>query len=64
MALEVELLDPIDIEPKSRFLVLARNMGQKALTKTWGALIPGADPVLIDTGASSAEIMQRLGVTG
>ena len=65
MALEVKLLDLIDIELESSFLVLARNMGQKALAKTWGTLILGGDdPILIDTGASSPEIMQRLGMTG
>src|ERR1051325_7458366 len=65
MALEVKLLDLIDIELESSFLVLARNMGQKARAKTWGSLILGGDdPILVDTGASSPEIMQRLGMTG
>ena len=65
MALEVKLLDLIDIELESSFLVLARNMGQKALAKTWGSLILGGDdPILVDTGASHPEIMQRLGMTG
>lgn len=54
-----------DIELESSFLVLARNMGQQALVKTWGSLILGGDdPILVDTGASSAEIMQRLGISG
>ncbi|MBA3375322.1 MAG: N-acyl homoserine lactonase family protein, partial [Actinobacteria bacterium] len=49
MALEVKLLDLIDIELESSFLVLARNMGQKALAKTWGSLILGGDdPILVD----------------
>ena len=65
MALEVKLLDLIDIELESSFLVLARNMGEKALAKTWGSLILGGDdPILVDTGASHPEIMQRLGMTG
>ncbi len=65
MALEVKLLDLIDIELESSFLVLARNMGQKARAKTWGSLILGGDdPILVDTGASHPEIMQRLGMTG
>ena len=65
MALEVKLLDLIDIELDSSFLVLARNMGQRALAKTWGTLILGGDdPILVDTGASHPEIMQRLGMTG
>ena len=38
---------------------------QKALAKTWGSLILGGDdPILVDTGASHPEIMQRLGMTG
>jgi glyoxylase-like metal-dependent hydrolase (beta-lactamase superfamily II) len=65
MALEVQLLDLIDIELESSFLVHARNMGQRARAKTWGSLILGGDdPILVDTGASSPEIMQRLGMTG
>ncbi len=65
MALEVKLLDLIDIELESSSIVLGRNMGQKARIKTWGSLILGGDdPILVDTGASSAEIMQRLGMTG
>ena len=52
MALEVKPLDLIDIELDSSFLVLARNMGQRALAKTWGTLILGGDdPILVDTGA-------------
>jgi glyoxylase-like metal-dependent hydrolase (beta-lactamase superfamily II) len=65
MALEIKLLDLIDIELESSFLVLARNMGIRSRVKTWGVLILGGDdPVLIDTGASSPEIMERLGMSG
>ena len=65
MALEVKLLDLIDIDLDSSFLVLGRNMGQTAHAKTWGVLILGGDdPIVIDTGALSAEIMHRLGMTG
>jgi len=65
MAYEIKLLDLIDIDLESSFLVLARNMGIKTRAKTWGCLILGGDdPILVDTGAMSAEIMQRLGMTG
>ena len=65
MALEVKLLDLIDIESNVELPLPARNMGQKALAKTWGSLILGGDdPILVDTGASHPEIMQRLGMTG
>src|SRR5579883_3066991 len=65
MALEIKLLDLIDIELDSSFLVLARNMGQTARVKTWGVLVLGGDdPILIDTGAVSEEIMGRLGMVG
>ncbi|HZR93677.1 MAG TPA: MBL fold metallo-hydrolase [Gaiellaceae bacterium] len=65
MAYEIKLLDLIDIELESSFLVLARNMGKLTRVKTWGCLILGGDdPILVDTGAMNAEIMQRLGMTG
>lgn len=65
MAYEIKMLDLIDIELESSFLVLARNMGQTTRVKTWGYLILGGDdPILVDTGAMNAEIMQRLGMTG
>ena len=51
MALEVKLLDLIDIELDSSFLVLARNMGQRALAKTWGTLILGGDDRFSSTAA-------------
>jgi glyoxylase-like metal-dependent hydrolase (beta-lactamase superfamily II) len=63
---EIKLLDLIDIELESSFLVLARNMGIRTRVKTWGYLIlgPDSDPILVDTGASHPEIMERLGMTG
>ena len=65
MGYEIKLLDLIDIELESSFLVLARNMGIRTRAKTWGCLVLGGDdPILVDTGATSAEIMQRLGMTG
>ena len=63
---EIKLLSLIDIELESSFLVLARNMGLKTRVPTWGVLILGnpVGPILVDTGASSPEIMERLGMTG
>jgi glyoxylase-like metal-dependent hydrolase (beta-lactamase superfamily II) len=62
---EIKILDLIDIELESSFLVLARNMGIKTRAKTWGYLLLGGDdPILVDTGAMNAEIMERLGMTG
>ena len=60
MAYEIKMLDLIDIELESSFLVLARNMGIRTRVKTWGYLILGADaePILVDTGASHPEIME------
>lgn len=65
MALEIKILDLIDIELESSFLVLAHDMGVRTRVKTWGYLILGGDdPILVDTGASHPEIMERLGMTG
>jgi glyoxylase-like metal-dependent hydrolase (beta-lactamase superfamily II) len=65
MGYEIKLLDLIDIELESSFLVLARNMGIKTRAKTWGFLIlGGSEPILVDTGARNTEIMERLGMTG
>jgi glyoxylase-like metal-dependent hydrolase (beta-lactamase superfamily II) len=66
MAMEIKLLDLIDIDLESSFLVLARNMGIRTRVKTWGVLILGNEggPILVDTGASHPEIMERLGMTG
>jgi glyoxylase-like metal-dependent hydrolase (beta-lactamase superfamily II) len=61
----IKLLDLIDIDLESSFLVLARNMGIKTRAKTWGFLLLGGnDPILVDTGARDAEIIGRLGMTG
>jgi len=63
---ELKLLSLLDVELESSFLVLARNMGIKTRVPTWGILILGnpEGPILVDTGARDAEIMQRLGMTG
>jgi glyoxylase-like metal-dependent hydrolase (beta-lactamase superfamily II) len=62
---DIKLLDLIDIELDPSFLVLGRGMGTTIRAKTWGCLILGGDdPILVDTGAMNAEIMQRLGMTG
>lgn len=66
MAYEIKLLDVLDIELESSFLVLARNMGQLTRVKTWSYLLlgPDAEPILVDTGASDPAIMERLGMRG
>jgi glyoxylase-like metal-dependent hydrolase (beta-lactamase superfamily II) len=66
MGHEIKLLSLIDIELESSFLVLARNMGVRTRAHTWGLLILGNEvgPILVDTGASSTEIMERLHMTG
>src|SRR6266540_1596522 len=63
---ELKLLSLTDVEVESSFLVLARNMGTKVWVHTWGILILGspAGPILVDTGASHPEIMERLGMRG
>src|SRR5256714_4125133 len=65
MALEIKLLNLIDIELDSSLLVLARNRGVRVKAPTFGFLILGGDdPIMVDTGAKSAEIMHRLGMEG
>ncbi len=66
MAHEIKLLPLIEIELESSFLVLARNMGIRTRVPTWGVLILGnpVGPILVDTGASGPEIMERLHMTG
>lgn len=65
MTYEIKLLDILDIELEASFLVLARGMGTTARVKTWSYLILGGDdPIIVDTGASHPEIMERLGMTG
>ena len=62
---EIKVLDLMDIDVQRAFLVLARQLGSVVRAKTWSYLILGGDdPVLVDTGASSPEIMGRLGMTG
>src|SRR5262249_57737696 len=63
---EIRLLPLIERELESRFLVLARNMGIRTRVPTWGVLVLGnpAGPILVDTGASGPEIMERLHMTG
>ena len=66
MPYEIKVLDILDIELESSFLVLARNMGTLKRVKTWSYLLlgPETEPILVDTGAASPEIMARLGMTG
>jgi len=63
---EIKLLSLTDVFVESSFLVLARNMGTPVCVHTWGILILGnpAGPILVDTGASHPEIMERLGMKG
>lgn len=54
MPYEIKLLDLLDIDVESSFLVLARGMGTPTRVKTWSYLILGGDdPILVDTGAAS-----------
>ena len=65
MTYEIKLLDLMDVDVESSFLVLAHEMGVVTRAKTWSSLLLGGDdPILVDTGASSPEIMGRLGMTG
>jgi glyoxylase-like metal-dependent hydrolase (beta-lactamase superfamily II) len=63
---EIKLLSLTDVFVESSFLVLGRNMGTPVWVHTWGMLILGnpAGPILVDTGASHPEIMERLGMKG
>jgi glyoxylase-like metal-dependent hydrolase (beta-lactamase superfamily II) len=64
MALEIKVLDLGDIELESSFLVQARDCGSNARVPTFGYLILGDDPILIDTGYRNPEIMGTLGMLG
>src|SRR6266545_4480083 len=65
MPYEIKVLDLIDIEVESSFLVLAHNIGNVTRAKCWSYLILGGeDAILVDTGVSSPEILARLGMTG
>jgi glyoxylase-like metal-dependent hydrolase (beta-lactamase superfamily II) len=62
---EIKLLDLMDVDVESSFLVLAHDLGITTRAKIWSYLILGGDdPILVDTGAASTEIMKRLGMTG
>src|SRR5262245_46919626 len=65
MAYEIKLLDLVDVELDASFLVLGRGMGTRAVVKTWGCLLLGGDdPILVDSGAMNAGILERLGMVG
>lgn len=65
MPYEIKVLDLIDIEVESSFLVLAHSIGNVRRAKCWSYLILGGeDAILVDTGVSSPEILRRLGMTG
>ncbi|HET6174213.1 MAG TPA: MBL fold metallo-hydrolase [Gaiellales bacterium] len=65
MRYEIKVLDLMDVDVESSFLVLAHDMGVVTRAKTWAYLLLGGDdPILVDSGASSPEIMARLGMTG
>jgi glyoxylase-like metal-dependent hydrolase (beta-lactamase superfamily II) len=62
---EIKVLDLMDVDVESSFLVLAHDMGVVARAKTWAyLLLGGSDAILVDTGASSTGIMGRLGMVG
>jgi glyoxylase-like metal-dependent hydrolase (beta-lactamase superfamily II) len=62
---EIKALDLMDCTVESSFLVLARGMGTQVHAKIYAYLVLGGDePILVDTGASSPEIMGRLGMGG
>lgn len=64
MSLEIKVLDLGDIELESSFLVLARDCGKVAKVPTFGYLILGDDPILVDTGYRNPEVMAALGMVG
>ena len=67
MAYEIKILDLIDIELESSFLVLARNMGIRTRVKTWGILRswPGARSRSSSIRAPATQrSWSRLGMTG
>jgi ribonuclease BN (tRNA processing enzyme) len=62
---EIKVLDLMDVDVESSFLVLAHDMGVVRRAKTWAyLLLGGSDAILVDTGASSTGIMGRLGMVG
>jgi glyoxylase-like metal-dependent hydrolase (beta-lactamase superfamily II) len=65
MAYEIRILDLMDADVESSFLVLAHDIGRQTRVKVYAYLVLGGDdPILVDTGAASTEIMSRLGMTG
>jgi glyoxylase-like metal-dependent hydrolase (beta-lactamase superfamily II) len=62
---EIKVLDLMDVDVESSFLVFAHDIGVVTRAKTWAYLLLGGDDViLVDSGASNPEIMGRLGMTG
>ena len=65
MVLDIKVLSLGDIELESSFLVLGRGMGTTARVPTFGMLILGGDdPILVDTGYVTPDIMANLGMKG
>jgi glyoxylase-like metal-dependent hydrolase (beta-lactamase superfamily II) len=65
MVYEIKALDLMDCSVESSFLVLGRGMGEQVQAKIYAYLVLGGDdPILVDTGAASPEIMRRVGMTG
>ena len=65
MPYEIRILDILDIELESSFLVLARNSGVRARVYTYGFLIlGGSHPIVVDTGFRDNAIMETLGMRG
>jgi glyoxylase-like metal-dependent hydrolase (beta-lactamase superfamily II) len=63
MGYEIKALDLMDCSVESSFLVLARDMGAQVHSKIYAYLLLGGDdPILVDTGAASTAIMDRLGM--
>ena len=65
MSYEIRVLELMDVDVESSFLVLAHEMGVVTRAKTSPYLIlGGSEPILVDTGASSPEIMAASGMAG
>ena len=64
MALEIKVLDYGDIELELSFLVLGRDCGRTRRVPTFGFLMGGTWPVVVDTGYRSNQIMETLGMRG
>jgi glyoxylase-like metal-dependent hydrolase (beta-lactamase superfamily II) len=60
---EIKALDLLDVDVESSFLVLTHDIGVTTRAKVWSYLLLGeGEPVLVDTGAASPQIMLRLGM--